>query len=113
CEILIDRRTIPGETDSLVCGEIRAFLKERGLTAKLENKKSNSCLPLQTNPQLPLVRQFCEHTGQRETIGVDYFCDAAILATTGTPCLVFGPGSISQAHTADEWLAIRELEKAS
>jgi acetylornithine deacetylase/succinyl-diaminopimelate desuccinylase-like protein len=27
--------------------------------------------------------------------------------------LVFGPGSIRQAHTADEWLDIAELEAGS
>jgi acetylornithine deacetylase/succinyl-diaminopimelate desuccinylase-like protein len=27
--------------------------------------------------------------------------------------VVFGPGSIKQAHTADEWLSITELKQAS
>jgi len=29
------------------------------------------------------------------------------------PCVVFGPGSISQAHTADEWIDLREVEQAT
>jgi hypothetical protein len=30
----------------------------------------------------------------------------------GVPTVVFGPGSINQAHTADEWLSLDELSKA-
>jgi len=27
--------------------------------------------------------------------------------------VVFGPGSIDQAHTADEWVAVEQLEAAA
>jgi acetylornithine deacetylase len=43
---------------------------------------------------------------------VDYFCDAAVLAAAGIPSVVFGPGDIAQAHTADEWISLAELERA-
>ncbi|MGA0409195.1 MAG: M20/M25/M40 family metallo-hydrolase [Limisphaerales bacterium] len=42
---------------------------------------------------------------------MDYFCDAAVIAAAGTPCVVMGPGSIDQAHTADEWIRIDSLEQ--
>ena len=45
--------------------------------------------------------------------GAPFFCDAAILAASGTPSVVFGPGDIAQAHTDDEWIAVRELRKAA
>jgi acetylornithine deacetylase/succinyl-diaminopimelate desuccinylase-like protein len=45
-------------------------------------------------------------------IGVPYGTNAASIAATGMPTVVFGPGSIAQAHTADEWIAIDELERA-
>jgi len=28
------------------------------------------------------------------------------------PAVVFGPGSIAQAHTKDEWISLAELEQA-
>jgi acetylornithine deacetylase/succinyl-diaminopimelate desuccinylase-like protein len=43
-------------------------------------------------------------------VGVDYFCDAAVLAAGGIPSVVFGPGAIAQAHTTDEWISLAELE---
>ncbi len=45
-------------------------------------------------------------------LGVDYGTDAAILAATGVPTIVFGPGSIRQAHTIDEWVEIDQLQQA-
>ncbi|MBI4323969.1 MAG: M20/M25/M40 family metallo-hydrolase, partial [Chloroflexi bacterium] len=46
-------------------------------------------------------------------VGVDFFCDASILAHGGIPSVVFGPGDIAQAHTADEWISVRALERAT
>jgi acetylornithine deacetylase len=61
---------------------------------------------------MPLVRQFLRCAGQRRPVGVHYFCDAAVLAAGGIPSVVFGPGDIAQAHTADEWLALSQLDLA-
>jgi acetylornithine deacetylase len=43
------------------------------------------------------------------------FCPAytARDAATGCPTVVFGPGSIDQAHTADEWLDLDQLRTAA
>jgi len=51
--------------------------------------------------------------GQRRVVGVHFFCDAAVLAAAGIPSVVFGPGDIAQAHTAEEWISLRELEAAT
>jgi acetylornithine deacetylase len=42
---------------------------------------------------------------------VRYFCDASVLAHGGIPSVVFGPGDIAQAHTADEWITVEALER--
>ena len=48
-----------------------------------------------------------------DAVGVPYGTNAAAIAAAGVPSIVFGPGSIDQAHTADEWLALDQLEQAS
>jgi len=40
----------------------------------------------------------------------DWFCDANIFGAAGIPSVAFGPGSIAQAHTRDEYIRRRELE---
>jgi acetylornithine deacetylase len=44
-----------------------------------------------------------------ELQGAVYGTDAASIATAGIPTVVLGPGSIAQAHTADEWIAEDQL----
>lgn len=112
CSITIDRRTLPGETQSSIRRELRALLKRSEIAAAIFNYKGVECLPLNTDPELPLVRQFMSIARQRNPMGVDYFCDASPLSKGGTPSVVFGPGDIAQAHTSDEWIALDSLNAA-
>ena len=111
CKITVDRRTLPGETDTGVQREIAAFLRARKLSAIISSAKLAPALPLETNHKLPLVRKFLKAVGQTKPVGVDFFCDAAVLSAGGIPSVVFGPGDIAQAHTADEWISLAELER--
>jgi acetylornithine deacetylase/succinyl-diaminopimelate desuccinylase-like protein len=43
-----------------------------------------------------------------EPEGVPYGTDATHLQ--GIPTVVFGPGDIAQAHTADEWVDLAQVE---
>jgi len=111
CVISIDRRTLPGETENSVRREITLLLKAKKLSAKISSTKLAPALPLETDFKLPLVQAFLRAAGQKKPLGVDYFCDAAVLAAGGIPSVVFGPGDIAQAHTADEWISLAELER--
>lgn len=44
--------------------------------------------------------------------GVPYGTNAPAYAAAGAPTVVFGPGSIDQAHTCDEWVEVSQLESA-
>ena len=112
CTILVDRRTLPGETEKGVAGEIGSLLRKHNLRATLINGKLAPCLPLETNPQLPLIAQFFRSIGQSKPVGVHYFCDASVLSHGGIPSIAFGPGDIAQAHTADEWISLESLARA-
>jgi len=112
CGISLDRRTLPGERDAAVRREILALLKRHRLPARMLDLRTAACPALETDVWLPLVRQFMDAVGQQRPVGVHYFCDAAVLAARGIPSVVFGPGDIAQAHTADEWVSLRQLEEA-
>ena len=111
CVIGVDRRTLPGESESQTRQAMSAFLKSLALKAKVSNVKLKPCPALETDARLPLVKQFLGSLGQKRAMGLHYFCDAAVLASGGIPSVVFGPGDIAQAHTADEWIEISQLEQ--
>ena len=112
CAISVDRRTLPGESEAKVKHEIAALLQAKKLSAKISSAKLAPALPLETDCKLPLVQSFLRSAKQSRPAGVDYFCDAAVLAAGGIPSVVFGPGDIAQAHTAVEWISLAQLERA-
>src|SRR5690606_8184344 len=42
---------------------------------------------------------------------VDFWTEAALFSQAGYATLVYGPGAIAQAHTADEWVALDQLQR--
>jgi len=40
---------------------------------------------------------------------VDFWTEASLFSAAGMTALVYGPGHIAQAHTADEWVALDQL----
>jgi len=111
CEADLDRRTLPGESFTTISREIGEVLKKRGLKARLTNVKGYTCPAMETDPTLPMVQQLMRTVRQTKPLGIDYYCDAANIAATGVPAIVWGPGDIAQAHTADEWISIRQIER--
>ncbi len=42
---------------------------------------------------------------------VDFWTEASLFSQGGYTTLVFGPGDIAQAHTADEWVSLDQLQQ--
>lgn len=117
CAIEIDRRLIPGEDWEIAIAGIRRFLEER-LDFEFEMEP-----PWLNGPTLSdddnewvsssLLKVIADVDGSHQAVGVPYGTHASRTCRAGVPSVVFGPGSIDQAHTKDEWVAIDQLEKAS
>ena len=41
---------------------------------------------------------------------VDFWTEASLFSDAGLTALVYGPGDIAQAHTADEWVSLQQLQ---
>jgi acetylornithine deacetylase/succinyl-diaminopimelate desuccinylase-like protein len=113
CVMTADRRTLPGEREASVQRELQQLLRAEKMKVRIGKSKAHSGLPMETDFRLLLVRQFSRVIGQTKPMGVDYFCDASILSQGGTPSIVFGPGNIAQAHTVDEWISVKSLERGT
>jgi len=111
CQLTVDIRFTPpianlgGPLDMLT-----AFVKEHDSTATVMSRgRTQPCLD--TSAADPYVQHLVAH-GAALT-GAPWFCDAAYLAEVGVPSVAVGPGSITQAHTKDEWIDIVELERGA
>ncbi|MEC9131886.1 MAG: M20/M25/M40 family metallo-hydrolase, partial [Verrucomicrobiota bacterium] len=110
CSLWADRRLLPGESYVTIASHLLKELKARGVRVQIHYRRDAECPALETDLQLPWVKALMRQQRQRKALGVDYFCDAAVIASAGTPCVVMGPGSIDQAHTVDEWISLASLE---
>ncbi|MCC9608937.1 M20 family metallopeptidase [Blastopirellula sp. JC732] len=116
CEIEIDRRTSPGERTDHVLEELEAYLRQETNVefVMLPPWIEADSLADDQDPRWVdrLLQQIEAVSGPREKVGAWYCTDASSFAAAGAPSVVYGPGSIAQAHTADEWIEVEQLRQA-
>jgi len=66
---------------------------------------------LDTPPTADIVRLAKDLAGRDDHAKVAFGTEAGLFDSAGIPSVVIGPGSIDQAHKADEFIAVSELEK--
>ena len=118
CQIEIDRRVVPGEDNATVVPAVEVLLDElRRTHPGLEVEQQTPYLDPPLDPAggeafAGAVGQALQTLGlSAEPAGVFYGTDASQFSAMGIPALVLGPGSIEQAHTKDEWLALDQLDR--
>jgi len=112
--LLLDRRLLPGEDADSFRSEIAGALEKTGL----DEVEIASCKvekpPLATDDRHPAVRrcqvQLAAQGRATEPTAVSFGTDAGLFALHDLPGVVIGPGSIAQAHTAREFVAIDQVE---
>ena len=114
----IDRRLVPGESPHDAREELIRRIATAVPGARIEHE-----LPFVESAGLPEAigggcAEAIELAGH--AIGIEcrrtaarYGTNASIFAAAGVPSVVFGPGSIAQAHTADEWIDLDEVDEAA
>ena len=120
----IDRRLVPGESPEDAYQELVDYVATQvaaaqtaGCEATIEHEPpTNLSVGLEDSNNRDWAEQIAATASSlgrtSRLIGVPYGTDAWALAAAGIPTVVFGPGSIDQAHTDDEWIEIEQLERA-
>jgi acetylornithine deacetylase len=118
CVLRLERRTLPGETLKSAVTEIEEILK----AIKRENTDFNATArspydmpPLETAESEPIVQLAQQAVAkiigaESAVVGVPYWTDGALLSTLASiPTCLFGPGDISVAHSADEYVSLENV----
>lgn len=120
----LDRRLVPGECPREARDEVIRRIADACPGAAIEHEEpfvEHNGLPSGGAETLlagrPLAERLVEAVGAHGHPSVvraaRYGTNASVYAAAGVPTVVFGPGSIDQAHTADEWIEISEVETAA
>lgn len=118
CRLRLEQRTIPGEASSRVIDEISEILNdlsEGDPQFDAEVRKIFERKPMEVAPNTNIVeslRLAIQRTRRipAALVGQPYWTDASLFVNEAhTPACLFGPGDISVAHSADEFVSINEV----
>ncbi|NLX54427.1 MAG: M20 family metallopeptidase [Planctomycetaceae bacterium] len=118
CTIEIDRRLGPDEEPEAALQHVLDWLTQHAPPAeRIQHDPPflvSRGLSDRGNMELAArLQQILHRQGfAAQQIGGPYGTNAPFYASVGVPTVVFGPGSIEQAHTAAEWIAIDQLHTA-
>ncbi len=115
--LMLERRTLPGESAELVDAEVQAMLdqltrEDPTIRATFRTVVARDPFEAPTGSELEavLTRVIDDVRGTAPArVGAPYWTDAALVAATGVPTLLFGPvgGGI---HQPGEWVDLASVE---
>ena len=120
CSLTIERRTVPGESPDDAVREMESALGRvsanqpavRGTVRHVFSQwPSDVAVDAPIVTALSAAMRACGETVAVE--GLSAWTDAALLNAAGIPAICYGPGDISLAHSATEWVAEDEIMRAS
>lgn len=119
CQIEADCRCLPGERREHLELAMRQTIDEA-----LKSRPEARCqvevfqwypalAGSRTDPFVAAMAAAARGVLGTESLGTEpYATNAGFFSEVGVPCIVFGPGSIAQAHTADEYIELSQVAQA-
>jgi acetylornithine deacetylase len=120
CEIEVDRRLVPGESRDAARAQIvreLTALKQKDANFEFECEGIEYYPPLEQDKESAVARLVA--VACRKVLGDARFTTApwgansGVFGQAGIPCVLFGPGSVAQAHTKDEFIELEQVVKAA
>jgi acetylornithine deacetylase len=112
------RATRPGVTEMVqkriadfVEGSVLPGMRQRYGGARIETRVAYDVPPLVAAPGSEAETLAKRFAGTNQTKVVDYGSEAGIFQKAGIPTVLCGPGQDSEAHIADEWIAVEQLDR--
>lgn len=120
CSLKIERRTIPGETESQVMSELRALVArivEREPTFVASATPFFTREPFEVDRSALLVQNLASACSERlgrpaRFVGDTPWMDSALTSAAGIETVVFGPGGTG-AHADEEWVDVESMVRCA
>ena len=114
CEVVINRRTAPGERVEAVVATVGELVAAAASPATVDVEVADGFAvdAFYRDPDSSLVQRISRLGGEAPTVAA-FGSNALFYGDIAPELVVFGPGSIAQAHKAIEWIEIDELVRAA
>lgn len=118
CEFRWQVRGLPGTPADGAAEALNAYaarellpeMRKVAPQAAIETESQTSVPAFAAPPESEAVALAMALTGANGTSGVSYATEAGLFQQAGCPAVVCGPGDIAQAHAADEFVSVAQLE---
>ena len=118
CAFNWEFRPLPGEDtaaikarfDDFVAQQIEPRLRAENTSASITTRPLAAVPPLHHQDNSPAERLARYLTGANTTQTAAYVAEASQFQASGIPAVLCGPGNIDQAHQANEWIALEQLD---
>ncbi|HEX6613426.1 MAG TPA: M20/M25/M40 family metallo-hydrolase, partial [Rhodanobacteraceae bacterium] len=111
-EMRVDLRPLPSKAPDALLQSLRALTDPA--PARFEETFRGPSLPAGdvagAETRRLAARDLADELGLPIGNAVDFWTEAALFSQAGYTTFVYGPGDIAQAHAADEWVALEQLE---
>lgn len=117
CEFTFDYRNLPHMTQDDILAPIQAKVAE--LSAQMQARAADTGIELMQEESVPAMTDdesselqalIAALTGDSKRHKVAYATEGGQFTNSGIPTIICGPGSIEQAHKADEYVELIEIE---
>jgi succinyl-diaminopimelate desuccinylase len=116
CEIVLDRRLLPGEEADAALEELQQLLalaaRDHDIAAEVVQVRTASGAA-ETAVSSPIVQHSLAANAQAAPAGFTGGCDLVHFRAIGSDGVILGPGSLEQAHKPDEYVPKAELIQAA
>jgi len=118
CEFLWQVRSLPDAEKDFAPKRLKAYAEETLLprmrrvapTASIQTQDRGSVPAFLAKPGSEAVALAMALTGANSTSTVSYGTEAGLFEEAGCLAVICGPGDIAQAHAADEFVTVAQLE---
>jgi acetylornithine deacetylase len=121
CVVEYEVRAVPGHSCDDVAAELRRYatdellplMRQRSPSATVELEQLSDTPSFAIDESHEFVKRVSEALGRTgPPVRVPFGTEAGLFwGHAGIPTVVWGPGSIGQAHTADEWVSLSALDE--
>ncbi len=114
CHVYAGRRIAPEENVGEVYEQLSGIVRDAAapLSVDVSTPYGEGFSAFYQEPDSPLIMGFADLSGEQPETA-DYGSNALEYHDIAHEVMVFGPGSIDQAHQAVEWVDISELDRAA
>jgi len=109
CEMKFGFRPLPGQDSK----DVLSSLKSLSNNVEIEAGFFGPCLPAANQnfeQAMQQAKKFSIKLEMPTGNAVNFWTEASLFSQAGMTAIVFGPGDIAQAHTANEWVETAQLE---